>query len=154
TRRRGSSARRTAMSAARARYVVVGLLLLGAVGAAEAAAPPAKRADSFGDPLPDGAVARLGTVRWRHLGCHVFAFTRSGEALLSADHESVRVWDVGTGKVLRSVAAKVGFSHQLPVSPDGAFVVAGDPLEVALFDVKTGRAVWRMEGSKKRFTSV
>src|SRR5262245_35368498 len=109
----------------RTQCLLVGLLGLGAVAAAEAAAPPTPWVDAYGDPLPKGAVARLGTIRWRHDGAAAFAFTRTGETLVSIGSGAIQFWDVKTGKVVRSFPTKIDLGNQLSVTPDGAFVVAG-----------------------------
>jgi hypothetical protein len=79
--------------------------------AAPARAPDA-RADAFGDALPPGALARLGTLRWRNgPGLTQFAFTARGNRLVTAGSDGVlRVWDAGTGKEVRRWGT--------PVSPD------------------------------------
>jgi WD40 repeat protein len=85
-----------------------GLISLAAVGFAlplcgplRGADPPAARTDSLGDPLPPGAVLRLGTTRLRHLErVTSLSFTPDGTALVSTDREAVRVWEVATGKEL------------------------------------------------------
>jgi RNA polymerase sigma factor (sigma-70 family) len=61
-----------------------------------------RRVDQFGDPLPPGALARLGTVRFRH-GARVYSVDISpdGKTLASRDLNGVvRLWDIGSGKEL------------------------------------------------------
>src|SRR5881409_2018211 len=67
-----------------------------------AAQPPASK-DQHGDSLPDGAVARLGTLRWRHEGNVVFAAMLPGgtEVLTVSTDQTIRVWDYPTGKEVR-----------------------------------------------------
>ncbi len=64
---------------------------------------PGTGADRNGDPLPQGALARFGTLRWRHAGSVSFVtFLPGGREVLTAglDH-TARVWDRATGKELR-----------------------------------------------------
>ena len=63
--------------------------------------------DTLGDPLPAGALARLGTQRLRlvHDAMDV-AFTLDGKRLCGVDiMGAVREWDASTGKLLREFSA-------------------------------------------------
>lgn len=76
-------------------------LSLAFVGSAVAQGP--NRNDAHGDPLPDGARARLGTLRWRHAAGVLFvSFTADGKQLLSASQDgTLRLWEADTGKEIR-----------------------------------------------------
>jgi WD40 repeat protein len=76
--------------------------------------PPRALTDLFGDPLPKGAVARLGTVRWRHAASTFSAaFTPDGATIVTSGYDGFRVWDVDTGKQRREfpppAASSVGY---------------------------------------------
>jgi WD40 repeat protein len=88
--------------------VAVACVICAGLGAAEndpnaEAAPREHRTDLYGDPLPDGALARLGTIRWRHASPVSFvAFTPNGKAVVTACQDDViRLWDLETGKQIR-----------------------------------------------------
>src|SRR5262245_66629719 len=64
----------------------------------------AKPRDAHGDPLPDGAVLRLGTERWRHGGkVRQAAFIDNQTLLTCGEDLALRVWDVATGKQIRQM---------------------------------------------------
>ena len=58
--------------------------------------------DRFGDPLPDGAVLRLGTIRLRQEQATAVAFDPDGALVSVGTDHIVRVWDRATGRLLRS----------------------------------------------------
>ena len=73
------------------------------------ASKPQVRTDALGDPLPEGAIARLGTVRFRHGGrIHRMMFSADGRQLLSTGTDAVRVWDIATGKERKTLIAPPG----------------------------------------------
>src|SRR6516225_620955 len=137
---------------------VAALLALGLVPCVSGAQPGEQKAagkDVYGDPLPEGAVARAGTVRWRHSTTVSFAaFLPDGKSVLSvSDDRAVRVWEFPSGKEIRQfekpapmqpgkpglVAPKrLGQSTPIALSPDGNILAChfGD-LAILLYDVTT-----------------
>jgi RNA polymerase sigma factor (sigma-70 family) len=108
--------------------------------------------DLHGDPLPDGAVARVGTLRF-YDGNQFTALTYlpDGKSLVSATLDgSVCLWDAATGKELRRLRAP-GESEAVSVvavTPDGkTLVAAGHHVPVVrIWDVPTGRELRQLPG--------
>ena len=75
--------------------------------AAPAAAQPAPRLDAYGDPLPDGALFRIGTTRLRvPNGVESLRFSGDAKKLVSVDSRgNLQIWEVATGKQLQLVPA-------------------------------------------------
>ena len=79
------------------------VLLLAGLSAIGGPQPvPVARTDQFGDPLPAGALSRLGTIRWRHGSPVSFAaFLPEGKSVLTAAADGwITIWDYPIGKML------------------------------------------------------
>jgi hypothetical protein len=75
---------------------LLGLPISPLVGLAQ---PAKQRLDAVGDPLPNGALFRLGSMRCRHNSqVHEIACTRDGSVVLSPTREGVHIRDAATGK--------------------------------------------------------
>lgn len=102
------------------------------------------RKDLFGDPLPDGAIARIGTRQLRSQGfVNVIAFSHDGRHIAYGDEEGhVYISEWKTGKTIGSIDTKKG--HERPVTElafsidDKTLAVSGFWLPgIRLFDVAT-----------------
>ncbi len=119
------------MSSPVRRWSLVALAL--ALGPAARGGPPA-RTDRYGDPLPPGAIARLGTVRWRaQYGVSRMAFVPGGKYLATTGASALSVWDVGAGRVVRTISTDGtplgdGFEREFAFTPDGKRLLSADQL--------------------------
>jgi WD40 repeat protein len=169
-------------SSLRGRWVLRGILLAVLLGAGgphglRGQEGQAARLDRYGDPLPEGALARLGTLRLVHLGGlssvavspdgkvvasgvrggkainlgkkivnlgEGLAFTQ-GDRVIQA---TVRLWDAGTGKLIREIVTPDAPVSCLLFGPGGHSLFAGCGRYVCCWDVRTGKELWQQEAIK------
>lgn len=112
---------------------------LPAGAAAGADLPEPEKAD---EPLPRGAVLRLGTLRRRAVGASL-AVSADGKSIISARAgQVIRVWDAVTGELRQNRELPGEGSSTSLLSPDGRrflrsiLTLSGEQLEV--WDVQTG----------------
>lgn len=122
---------------------------------------PANRADLYGDELPAGALARLGTMRWRQLEyTKTVAFAAEDKLLIVGAADGIyRVYDVATGKEVQRLGTSqrrddfpYGFRYGFPygstsvLSPGGRFLATMGGLDgiVGVRDVAGGQELWKL----------
>ncbi len=106
--------------------------------------------DRYGDPLPEGAVVRLGTVRYRYPGWeNRIAFIPGGETIvMGVFNDTLRFFDARTGKVLRKIHLGKARAQAFDVAADGKTIATlasrqiGESREyetqLSLWDVTSG----------------
>ncbi|HEV3238205.1 MAG TPA: WD40 repeat domain-containing protein, partial [Gemmataceae bacterium] len=113
------------------------------------------KVDLYGDPLPAGAVLRLGTTRFRYGGFGIggFRFLPDGKTLVVAPNGShaVQFWEARTGKLVREISLGTLPVRAFAISPDGKyFAVAGFladspvrpwPEEIRIWETESGKEV-------------
>ncbi|HEV3204810.1 MAG TPA: hypothetical protein VGY77_10520, partial [Gemmataceae bacterium] len=102
------------------------------------------RTDLYGDPLPPGAVARLGSVQLRHQGLTDLVFLADNKTLVSSGwNREIRFWDAATGKLVRITQLQEtgGPGRGLALSPDGKTVACWDNGKLYFWNVTTGKEI-------------
>src|SRR5262249_6491020 len=109
--------------------------------------PGRPRVDHYGDRLPDGAIARLGTLRFRPGGdCFLHP---DGKKLLTDDWTQLHVWDLASGRLLRTIEVGGQRLIDLRFSGDGKLFAAqvfnddtrtsGERYSIVIGELATGK---------------
>jgi WD40 repeat protein len=117
---------------------------VGKAGTPEAGKDRPARADVFGDPLPAGALVRMGTPQLRHdhpPGQLPTAFSPDGKTLASNGWEEIRLWDLTTGRLLREIrdGNRTKSYCSLLFTADGRWLAGTGRESVCIWEVATGR---------------
>jgi RNA polymerase sigma factor (sigma-70 family) len=115
------------------------------------------RVDFYGDPLPPGALFRLGSTRYRASGqLKWLGFLPKDNTLVTAG-DSIQFWDITTGKVTRQIDLKKFVSRLgYAMSGDGKYFAVGGsltppqginrpPAVVGIWDLRIGKEVRSVE---------
>jgi RNA polymerase sigma factor (sigma-70 family) len=102
------------------------------------------RIDAFGDPLPEGAIERLGTLRFRQGGGPIsrLLVTPGGKTLISTSLHGSRmvcVWELATGKLVRQFRGHYDENGAVALSPDGTQLAIGRETGIYFYDLASGR---------------
>ncbi len=105
------------------------------------------RVDLYGDPLPEGALRRLGTIRWRHEDMvRSLSFSPDSKTILSCAGGTLFVWESATGRMRRKLEGGKEVSRAMALSPDGKTLAAtGWTGVIRLWDVATGKELPPLE---------
>ncbi len=100
-------------------------------------------------PLPPGAVARMGTLRFRQGGwVHSLALSRDGRRLVTIGQGFVRLWDTASGNELHCHELKEPSRMEgVALAPDGKTVAFANLNSFTLLDMTTGRVVRTLDAA-------
>jgi WD40 repeat protein len=114
------------------------------------AGEPAQGNDAQGDPLPDGAIMRLGSVRWRHGTPIVYAsFLADNKTVLTATADgAIRYWEYPSGKLLQRLQTNLVYRGNgrscLSMTEDRKYLAVMSTTSTDIYDAAKGEIVTRL----------
>jgi RNA polymerase sigma factor (sigma-70 family) len=100
------------------------------------------RLDRLGDPLPPGAIQRLGTTRWRQpSGVTGIGFTTDGKQVATVGNQALYLWETTTGREVRRLDSTNVI--ELAISPAGGMMASAQNDHVQVWDLSTGKPRFR-----------
>ena len=99
--------------------------------------------DLYGDPLPEGAVLRLGTTRLKSSAEQIF-FTPDGRTLITLENNrTVKRWNAEDGRLRQVFALPLPPWEPQTLSLDGSLLACGNGnAGITVWDVASGSAVY------------
>lgn len=120
------------------RAAVLGVMLAAAVASAAAGQGGYARLEGHGGPIKGVAVSADGS-----------------RALTASFDNSVGLWDLGTGRLIRWLEGHEAAVNAVAFLPGGRRAIsAGDDFDLILWDLATGAARRRLEGHKGKLIAV
>jgi RNA polymerase sigma factor (sigma-70 family) len=123
----------------------------------KAADVPSAKVDAQGDPLPPGALVRLGTIRYRFANVGA-AFLPDGKTVVSVEQDrAIKLWDARTGRLVREIDTSpffIGTARGFALSADGQRLAVngwihegrpGSHSAARVFDLATGKDLQTVE---------
>jgi WD40 repeat protein len=108
------------------------------------AAETLPKVDALGDPLPEFACARVGTLRFRHSNQITSLFFMDNDRMLvTSGGGRIKVWSVPDGALLRSFKADA--TVMIP-SPEGTLLAVAGGEDIQLLNMETGAVIRKMKG--------
>jgi WD40 repeat protein len=112
----------------------------------------ASGADYYGDPLPAGAIARLGTARFRCGYVPSLTFFPDGKVLALVSGGRPVFFSIPDGKRLEKIGSGPRRFTDLACSPDGKTLATVGENKIALWDLRTGKLVREFRGRGGQLT--
>jgi WD40 repeat protein len=127
-------------------WLVLAVLTLLLPAAAFGQDMPAKpKLDLAGDELPAGAIARCGTIRYRHGGpISCVAYSPDGKSLASIGDDGVRLFNAADGKLVQFWPGRHGLEGRVEFAPSGRTLFASDWSNLRELDIATGKEVRKL----------
>jgi WD40 repeat protein len=104
------------------------------------------RSDVYGDPLPAGAIARLGTIRFRHDTIYgsTTAFSPNGKWLAASSFRSLRLWEMTTGRLLWEISKDDYYGTRIVFTPDSKHLARLQKDALSFVDAVSGEEQRRL----------
>lgn len=107
------------------------------------------RTDLYGDPLPEGVIARLGTVRRRSVWARI-GLSADGKTIVTVTRgRQVKYWDAGTGTLRRVHELPIPLADETYLSSDGRLLAVRVPDPVGcmdVWDIAAGKRLHQVSG--------
>jgi WD40 repeat protein len=98
---------------------------------------------------------RVASYHGHKLSVYTVGFHPAGRHVISSDEETLRIWDIGTGREVHRVSCGDDLFMAVAFSPDCRFAaVSGDRCTVRCLDLRTGDEWCSLAGHSSLVTSV
>jgi WD40 repeat protein len=103
--------------------------------------------DLYGDSLPPGAVARMGSINDKQGAGHirVAVFSPDGKTVASAGDRIIRIWQVDSGKEIQRIEGHKTRIWSIAYSPDGKKLASSScDMTTRIWEVASGQELFRI----------